>query len=358
MDLGGLVSGLVSSLVYIMTRPLFLCISACVFCLRTALVTAFVSTDMVSSAIWFNLSMIWRAVWGTIWGSILLFTFPIRFFASIPRERLLEETIHELRYKVESLEWNRKEIEETLRKAIKEYRVMESELDEIEDEHDVAISRIEKLEAELQKLKEENLHLKEIQGKEYRSMKGKAKPEEEPEPSEISHILPKPKNIPYGSKGGKSEFRSVKSPLYPFAKSTIPEEGELTPRILGLERDIAVSRSVFSAMLALVVGVVLYGAKEKELCTPLIGALFTVVGISLRSVVQFFSTVKNKPALDAVALMSLNWFIVGTLTYPTLPRLARVVVPRVFSTAGSVLSLLGTSSVPSPPLQEFVDYVG
>lgn len=185
-------------------------------------------------------------------------------------------------------------------------------------------------------------------------MKGKVKPDEEPEPSEISHILQKPKN---GSKGGKSEFRSVKSPLYPFAKSTIPEEEELTPRILGLERDVAVSRSVFSAMLALVVGVVMYGAKEKELCTPLIGALFTVVGISLRSVVQFFSTVKNKPALDAVALMSLNWFIVGTLTYPTLPRIARVVVPRVLSTAGSVLTLLGSSSVPSP-LQEFVDYGG
>lgn len=204
----------------------------------------------------------------------------------------------------------------------------------------------------MQEIKEENIRLKEVQGKGYWSMKDKVKPEEEP--SEICSI-PKPKNIPYGSKG-KAEFTSVKSPLYPFAKSTIPKEEEVTPRVLGLERDIAVSRSVFSAMLALVVGVVMYGAKEQELCTPLIGALFTVVGISLRSVVQFFSTVKNKPALDAVALMSLNWFIVGTLTYPTLPRIARIVVPRVFSTAGSVLTLLGGGSVPSPP--EFVNYIG
>lgn len=194
--------------------------------------------------------------------------------------------------------------------------------------------------------------MKKVTGKDYLSKKGKVKPKEEP--SEI-HIIPKPKNIPYGLKG-KAEFTSVKSPLYPFAKSTIPKDEELTPRVLGLERSIAVSRSVFSAMLALVVGVVMYGAKEKEMCTPLIGALFTVVGISLRSVVQFFSTVKNKPALDAVALMSLNWFIVGTLTYPTLPRVARIVVPRFYSTAGSVFTLIHGGSVSS--LSELVNYVG
>ncbi|CAN6858499.1 unnamed protein product [Brassica oleracea] len=350
MDLGGLVSVLISSPVYLMTRPLVFCISACVFCLRTALVTTFVSTDIVSSAIWFNLSMIWRAVWGTVWGSVLLFTFPIRFLFSIPRERLLEQSLYHLRYELESLELNRKEIEENLRAAIKEYRLMEQELDELEDEHDGAITRIKKLEAELQELKEENIKLKEACGNEYLSMKGKVKAEEEP--SEVSSI-PKPKNIPYESKE-EAEFTSVESPLYPFAKATIPKDEELTPRVLGLERNVAVSRSVFSAMLALVVGVVMYGAKEQELCTPLIGALFTVVGISLRSVVQFFSTVKNKPALDAVALMSLNWFIVGTLTYPTLPRVARVVVPRVLSTAGSVLALVRGGSVPSPP--EIVNY--
>ncbi|XP_010494625.1 PREDICTED: uncharacterized protein LOC104771747 isoform X2 [Camelina sativa] len=304
---------------------------------------------MVTSAILFNVSMLWRAVWGTIWGSILLFTFPIRFFASIPRERLLEQSLYELRYELESLEWNRKEIEETLREAIKEYRIMERDLDELEDEHDEAISKIEKLEAELQELKEENLQLKEGTGKDdyHWSKKGKVKPKEE---------APKPKNIPYDLKG-KAEFTSVKSPLYPFAKSTIPKEEELTPRVLGLERNIAVSRSIFSAMLAVVVGIVMYEAKEQEMCTPLIGALFTVVGISLRSVVQFFSTVKDKPALDAVALMSLNWFIVGTLTYPTLPRVARIVVPRVVSITGSVFSLLRGGSIPPTP-PELVNYVG
>jgi len=57
-----------------------------------------------------------------------------------------------LRYELESLEWNRKEIEKNLREAIEEYRIMEHDLDELEDEHDEAISQIEKLEAEVQKL--------------------------------------------------------------------------------------------------------------------------------------------------------------------------------------------------------------
>lgn len=63
----------------------------------------------------------------------------------------LEQSLYELRYELESLELNRKEIEENLRAAIKEYRLMEQELDELEDEYDGAISRIEKLEAEVPK---------------------------------------------------------------------------------------------------------------------------------------------------------------------------------------------------------------
>lgn len=63
----------------------------------------------------------------------------------------LEQSIYDLRYELESLEWNKKEIEENLRAAIKEYRIMERDLDELEDEHDEAVSKIEKLEAEVKK---------------------------------------------------------------------------------------------------------------------------------------------------------------------------------------------------------------
>ncbi|KAI3694316.1 hypothetical protein L1987_77280 [Smallanthus sonchifolius] len=72
--------------------------------------------------------------------------------------------------------------------------------------------------------------------------------------------------------------------------------------ISGQRREVAVSQSLFSAMLSLLVGMVIWEAQEP--CMPLVTALFMVVGMSLKSVVQFFSTIKNKPASDAVALES------------------------------------------------------
>lgn len=76
---------------------------------------------------------------------------------------------------------------------------------------------------------------------------------------------------------------------------------------------------------------------------PLVMALFTVVGMSLISVVQFFSTFRNKPASDAVALLSLNWFILGMLTYPTLPMVARMLAPMAMTTMGWIIRSLGFS---------------
>lgn len=94
-------------------------------------------------------------------------------------------------------------------------------------------------------------------------------------------------------------------------------------------REVAVSQSLFSAILSLVVGVVVLEAEDP--CMPLVVALFSVVAMSLKSVVQFFFTIKNRPASDAVALLSFNWFILGSLTYPTLPRVARIFTPYILS---------------------------
>ena len=51
-------------------------------------------------------------------------------------------------------------------------------------------------------------------------------------------------------------------------------------------RGIAVKQSLFSAVLSLVVGMIVWQAEDP--CMPLIVALFSVVGMSLKSVVQFF----------------------------------------------------------------------
>lgn len=70
---------------------------------------------------------------------------------------------------------------------------------------------------------------------------------------------------------------------------------------------------------------IIWEAEEPHLC--LVVALMFVVSISLKSVVEFFTTIKNKPALDAVALLSFNWFVLGILAYPTLPNIARLLAP-------------------------------
>lgn len=95
--------------------------------------------------------------------------------------------------------------------------------------------------------------------------------------------------------------------------------------LLERQRFVALHRSLFSAILSLLVGMIIWEAEDP--CLPLVAALFTVVGMSMNSVVQFFSTMKNKPASDAVALLSLNWFMLGALTYPTLPRASHILAP-------------------------------
>lgn len=96
---------------------------------------------------------------------------------------------------------------------------------------------------------------------------------------------------------------------------------------LDQRREVAFFQSLFSALLSLLVGLIIWEAKDP--CMPLVLALFTVVGLSLRSVVQFFSTIRNRPASDAVALLSFNWFILGTLSYPTLPKVAHMLSPVI-----------------------------
>ncbi|XP_019445188.1 PREDICTED: uncharacterized protein LOC109349002 [Lupinus angustifolius] len=95
--------------------------------------------------------------------------------------------------------------------------------------------------------------------------------------------------------------------------------------VLDQDRDVALSQSLFSAIMSLLVGMTIWEAEDP--CMPLVVALFAVVGMSLKSVLQFFSTMKNKPSSDSVALLSFNWFILGTLTYPSLPRVARMLAP-------------------------------
>lgn len=113
--------------------------------------------------------------------------------------------------------------------------------------------------------------------------------------------------------------------------------------VLYQQRDIALSQSLFSAVLSLFVGMIIWEAEDP--CMPLVLALIAVVGMSLKSVVEFFSVIKNKPASDAVALLSFNWFILGMLAHPVLPRVARMLAPLCIRLVERVVSWLGPSFV-------------
>lgn len=132
---------------------------------------------------------------------------------------------------------------------------------------------------------------------------------------------------------GARSYQDVK----PCARAT-SEDFEMSD-VLHQQRDLAVFRTLFSAILSLLVGTIVW--KAEDACMPLVLALFAVVGMSLWSVVQFFSTIKNTPASDAVALLSFNWFLLGTLTYPTLPRITPVFAPALWTLSDRTVELLG-----------------
>lgn len=220
----------------------------------------------------------------------------------------------------------------------------------------------------MQDLKNETLRLREVQNKGYWSIRGQGETTGNDQATEFFDDYGIPCGIPSWKPGHnetsvilqdllmrintwgdesktKAEFLTIlksgsKSggPILPVPAEIISKDCKM---ILDQRRGIAIKQSLFSAVLSLLVGMIIWEAEDP--CMPLVVALFTVVGMSLKSVVQFFSTIKNKPASDAVALLSFNWFILGTLTYPTLPRVARMLTPLAISFLNRAVSCLGLS---------------
>ncbi|KAK8998544.1 hypothetical protein V6N11_083931 [Hibiscus sabdariffa] len=325
--------------------------------------------QLVKAAISFPVNMFWKSV---LW-TVALVSLPYRMLTALQRERLLEQHLQEMQFELETLVWDRKELEEHLQAAVRESRIMESMLIELEGEHDKAVARIELLEGEcapfqLQDLKDENLRLKEVQGKAAWSYRDHDATNKNKSLNTVDNHV-----IPYsvaslissykGSSGislqelmmnrevweGKSKsntemfnlLNAAPAPSGPLEQSTPIVQNPDVNTVIEQRRDIALSQTLFSAILSLLVGMIVWEAEDP--CMPLVVALFTVVGMSLKSVVQFFFSIKNKPASDAVALLSFNWFIVGTLSYPALPKLTRMLAPLTLSLVNRVASWLGIS---------------
>ncbi|WOL04306.1 hypothetical protein Cni_G13027 [Canna indica] len=275
--------------------------------LRTAAFSTVAWWQLLKLAINFNVELCWQIL-------VLGITFmmlPIRMLTALHNEVKLRKLLNEMQAQFEKLAWENKELEERLQIASEVQKIQETVFKEMEEEHEKALTRIDLLENELQQLKE-NMRLTEVKGKTQWANK-------------TAHLDKEGrlrKTIPHGIDHGKDS-------------QELGKRGEA----LRQQQIVALSRSLFSSFLSLLVAMVIWRAEDK--CVPLVAGLFIVVGISLSSVLDFFSTVRNKPASEAVALLSINWFMLGTLSSPTLPVIARMLAPSFVRFGGRFVKWLG-----------------
>ncbi|KAG8053863.1 hypothetical protein GUJ93_ZPchr0001g32129 [Zizania palustris] len=236
--------------------------------------------------------------------TVTFLTFPLRLLAAVDGERKLGE----MQRQMERLVWENRELDDKLNAALRENRVMEEILDEMEEEHDDAFARITLLEKQLKVLKLENMRLNEHEGKSTWD-----------------------KRSPAAVHGGGYNLPGSKANTWK-AKDEIEEEGggvapEVTAESLTRrEKTLARRRSLFSLGMSLAVGAVAWTADAP--CLPLLAGLFAMVTMSMCSVARFLcAALRSRPASDAIALLSLNCFLLGVLTSPMLPAAVRLVGP-------------------------------
>ncbi|KAL8107036.1 uncharacterized protein LOC141672237 isoform X2 [Apium graveolens] len=365
MDLMATLVEFVSALIILVTLPFSLFISSCRLGVKCTFLVISTLAELLSAAIFLHVHIFWRLL---VWTGALI-SLPGRLLNALQRNRMMEMHLQEMQDVLETIIWEKKQLKERLKTAIKDGRMMEVMLAELEEEHDQAIVKIESLENELQGIKNEKNQLKEVQEKSSwksrdladtvsiqsaidadkfaitheiytwnptRDGSGLALPNLLQKDIREDESKVKPAMLHFMKDGSNSNPTVISYKPTSISKHSNGDE------ILDHRRDVALSQSLFSAILSVLVGTVIW--KAEDACMPLVVALFSVVIVSLKSVVQFFSTIKNKPASDAVALLSFSWFILGTLTYPTLPKAVRMFGPAVFKISSRVAKSLGFSA--------------
>ncbi|KAK6129826.1 hypothetical protein DH2020_036412 [Rehmannia glutinosa] len=229
-------------------KPLILAKLSCQFGARSISIIVQTWVEVLRFALCLHLIILWRlAIW-----AIAVLSLPVRAFTALYRERL------DLKNELENVLWDRKELEEKLHVAIKERKMMEMMLMELEEEHDEAI---------VQDLKDEMQRLKEIQGKALWSYTNRGDVIDDCNFRQVSKDISKDEMNDPVKNGSKIYGLSQ-----PYVTYTISDEGYN-------HRDVALSRTLFSAILSLAVGLVVWEADDP--CMPLVVALFTVVTMSL-----------------------------------------------------------------------------
>eukprot|EP01018_Ginkgo_biloba_P024340 Gb_02168 [translate_table: standard] len=301
---------------------------------------------------------------GMITWALTAISAPLRLLRASRREKFLETQLYELQTQLEEIVRLNRDMDKRLVIVIKEHRHIENLLIEAEEEQDRAMEKIHYLETRVQDVESENFKLKEMNrallmaeeqfangvkkvdsqhvsgkwtvlGKKYCGIS-------EPHKTGWDYNLERrgkartdnlmDKEGKYHDSGNKNkqpnsflESRVKSFGYFSSASDTCSKKSTVDDEVLYQWRGVALAQSIFSACLSLLVGMIAWEAQDP--CMPLVLALFTVVGMSLKSVVKIFSTLENRPGSDAVALLSFNWFILGALASPTLPNVLRLVAP-------------------------------
>ncbi|CAI9094940.1 OLC1v1030778C1 [Oldenlandia corymbosa var. corymbosa] len=321
-----------STTVLLVSKPFLLAKVTCLFGIRSTCIVILTWIELLRAGICFQLKLLWTMI---IW-TIAILSLPVRALNALQREKMLEVRILELQTELESMSWHQKKLEERLQMAIRERGLLEELLVELEDENDDVIRKMEVLEAEVRDLRTEKVRLEGVHSEASGCKRCKA--ERHMGGANIAQNAEKFSLLKcdYNEKEVEGKIALSKTePELSDIKEETRESGGLTQPfsldVIEQWRGVALSRSFFSAILSLSVGIIAWKAKDP--CMPLVAALFGVVIISLGSVLRFFSSVQVKPGNETVALLSLNWFILGILTYPTLPRVADELAPLLHKAA-------------------------
>ncbi|CAM0147801.1 unnamed protein product [Urochloa decumbens] len=254
-----------------------------------------------------------------VWALTFL-AFPLRMLtaAGERKEAGQRVIIGEMQAQMEVLVWVNRELEEKLQAALREHDAM---LDEMEDEQEDAYARIDALEAQLKALRQENMRLNEHKGK---SMWDNRAPEPETKQTKAPRLAMLASGTEQGALAGTTQEDDgaglkLVQPADPasvlsLTTATAPAAAAIAQQ--ANDKAVARGRSLFSLGMSLAVGGVACSADAA--CLPLLAGLFAVVGVSMRSVSRCCPR-----RGDAVSLLSLNWFLLGVLTSPMLPAVAR-----------------------------------
>ncbi|KAL0310385.1 UNVERIFIED_CONTAM: hypothetical protein Scaly_2933200 [Sesamum calycinum] len=226
LELLSLVAGL-------MVRPFSLARLSFQFGLRSICFVVQTWIEMVRTVVYLHLVIFWRL---TILGMAVL-SLPVRAFAALYRERMLEMQFHRMKTELENTFWDRKELKERLQIAIRERKMME-----------------------VQDLKDEIRRLKEVQGKALWDSRGQAHTANGSSIKNSDHFRTSLFTFGHHDKGTEDAthdlLKSGSEPHHPTRPNTnvINSNNLVKHDILSKQKEVALSRSLFSAMLSLIVG--------------------------------------------------------------------------------------------------------